>query len=121
MKKHLNPLNITIAICIVIVATAIYFFFFLKKTTSNIDINSMTSNSTTIIPNDSYPLRRNSAGNRVKALQAALNYTYHTNLDIDGEFGQKTEAACLKSLGTTSVSETLMRSLFIPVEYINYI
>jgi peptidoglycan hydrolase-like protein with peptidoglycan-binding domain len=42
-----------------------------------------------------YPtIQRNSRGDGVKAFQRSINSVLGSRLDVDGEFGPKTEAAC---------------------------
>jgi peptidoglycan hydrolase-like protein with peptidoglycan-binding domain len=40
------------------------------------------------------PIQRNSRGDVVKAFQRSINIVLRSRLDVSGEFGQKTEAAC---------------------------
>ncbi len=130
---------ITVSVCLVIIiALAIYFFVFKKnKTATSSSISSIPSSgssssssgssSSAILPvvglytDSSYPLRRNSGGNRVKALQLGLNLTYGAGLTVDGKFGSNTENACRTYLKATAVTQSMMGQLIIDDKYRQYV
>lgn len=49
-------------------------------------------------------LKYGSRGKDVETLQAMLNSKYNAGLDVDGIWGEKTQAAVLENLGKSSIS-----------------
>ena len=66
-------------------------------------LNPFTSNK---YKSDSFPLKKDSGGSRVKKLQEYLNTKYNAGLDTDGKFGPLTEGALKTHTGLTQVDET---------------
>ena len=70
---------------------------------------------------DSFPLKRNSGGSRVKATQRYLNKAKGESLTVDGKFGPKTEGAVKKHIDSGGqVTETFYNSNIKVYENENY-
>ena len=80
---------------LVVAALLVYFLFFFGKNKDNDEVEGSMSGKYT---DDRFPLKRNSGGANVRALQTYLNPLLVVNggkkLVVDGKFGPKTEAAC---------------------------
>lgn len=84
---------------LVVAALLVYFlFFFGKNKVQDEKAGSESVASGSKYTDDRFPLKRNSGGANVKALQRYLNPLLVVNgskeLVVDGKFGAKTEAAC---------------------------
>lgn len=93
--KQKAKIALIVGVGLVVAALLVYFLFFFGKSKENDEVESGSSSKYT---DDRFPLKRNSGGANVRALQTYLNPLLVVNggkeLVIDGKFGAKTEAAC---------------------------
>lgn len=91
-----SKIIIIVSAGLVVAALLLYFLFFFEKKKEASDVNGggLVGKYT----DDRFPLKRNSGGANVRALQTYLNPLLEPNgskkLVVDGKFGPKTEAAC---------------------------
>lgn len=121
MKKLSKNATITIVIIAILILGAIGFFLAKKylfpnpldndpdgsdSSVQNQSSSSKPVNSNSDINPDKsdFPLKVGSKGQRVKELQAALNYYKGASLKIDGNFGPKTLEALKSAYNVSSVS-----------------
>lgn len=69
-----------------------------------------TDLGTSVIKTGAFPLKKGSKGEAVRELQRILNYK-GANLQVDGDWGPKTDAAVQQFLGTTTVTEQQFNQL----------
>ena len=98
-----------------VLGTGVGLYFLLRKPKNGGSINNpiddlFRPSSPTRYVSDSFPLKRDSGGSRVRVLQTWLNDTYGTSLVVDGKFGPKTEAALESNTGLKEVSESYYNS-----------
>ena len=97
--KQKSKIIIIVSVGLVVAALLIYFLFFFGK---GKDVSGFEKSEDNVVggkyTDDRFPLRRNSGGANVRALQTYLNPLLEPNgskkLVVDGKFGPKTEAAC---------------------------
>lgn len=97
--KQKSKIIIIVSVGLVVAALLIYFLFFFGK---GKDVSGFEKSEDNVVggkyTDDRFPLRRNSGGANVRALQTYLNPLLIPNgskeLVVDGKFGPKTEAAC---------------------------
>ena len=94
-----SKIIIIVSAGLVVAALLVYFLFFFGKS-KDVSGSEELENSGVggKYTDDRFPLKRNSGGANVRALQTYLNSLLVINgskeLVIDGKFGAKTEAAC---------------------------
>lgn len=101
-------------ITIGVLGTGVGLYFLFKPKSKDGDNNKNDDNvfdnlfapSPTRYVSDSFPLKKDSGGSRVRKLQEYLNTTYGSGLVVDGKFGPKTEAALKSNTSLTQVDET---------------
>lgn len=107
MKKLIFP----IILILVAVGIAVYFFILKKKDTALTVVDSKPIGSTSkpkaVISDELFPLKRGSKNELVKNVQTFLNWKYKAGLTVDGDFGAKTETACIKFFKVNSISRQL--------------
>ncbi len=91
--------KIIIALIVIGVIALITWFIYSKKKTSPISEEAPVSAS--------FPLKMGSKGKEVEALQKYLNDKYSAGLEVDGIWGEKTDAAVQTSLMRDNISEAV--------------
>lgn len=93
--KQKTKIFIIVGVGLVVAALLVYFLFFFGESKDVADADNSVGGKYT---DDRFPLKRNSGGANVRALQTYLNPLLEPNggkeLVVDGKFGPKTEAAC---------------------------
>ena len=88
-----------------------------KKKTVDVDLPlvPVASEAGEKYASDSFPLKRNSGGTKVKELQKYLNRLLTVNgygaIEEDGKFGAKTEEACVRIFGEKVCTEANFENL----------
>lgn len=92
-------------------AVGIYFLVKPKDDDDDNGTDDLLSNLNPFTPSnkyksDSFPLKKDSGGSRVRKLQEYLNTKYSAGLTVDGKFGPLTEGALKTHTSLTQVDET---------------
>ena len=94
--KQKTKIFIIVGVGLVVAALLVYFLFFFGESKDVADADNSVGGKYT---DDRFPLKRNSGGANVRALQTYLNPLLVPNgskeLTVDGKFGPKTEAAVI--------------------------
>ena len=111
--KQKTKIILIVTAGLVVAGLLVYFLFFFGKSKSSVaDGDSVASGKYT---DDRFPLKRNSGGDNVRALQTCLNVLLtqknETTLVVDGKFGAKTEEALKTLTGFDSVNENQFNNI----------